>query len=530
MSPSDPQGGDDTLQFLPESLPDTDENSLRPWKVMIVDDEPGVHAATRLALRDISFRGRGLEFVSAYSGAEAMAKLHEHPDTAMIFLDVVMESEDAGLKVARRIRKEGFSLVRIVLRTGHPGYAPERQVVVDYDIHDYKEKSSLDFAKLFSCLISALRAFDDLVAIEQHRRGLLSVLEAVSWFDLRSLKRYLSRMLSELSSLAGIEVDQLLLAVDRRNGRNGLNGSNGRAASGESGESSESKEFTVLIDGLAAEPLSANERRFIADSLASRSALSGANAATYVVSAFGLELALFTRDKQALARADLVLLELFLNKVAQALDNHQTFAEILSERDSLVRAFADPGERWGGHDSHEIETLQRLCRETAARLQQRVDFPGEIDDWFVFSIGTAGGFHDLGEQHLPHALLEKAGPLSAAERQTVEQHVKDGVDILRRKLGTMQHSRLFELAESVIQQHHERYDGSGYPAGLVGNAIALPARIVAVVDCFVAMTAARPHRPAWSRAETLVHLQQGRGSLFDPRVVDAFFDVIDHPH
>ena len=515
MSP--PDRADDTLHFLPESLPDAEANPPRHWKVMIVDDEPGVHAATRLALRDISFRGRGLEFVSAYSGAEAMAKLHEHPDTAMIFLDVVMESEDAGLKVARRIRKEGFNLVRIVLRTGHPGYAPERQVVVDYDIHDYKEKSSLDFSKLFSCLISALRAFDDLVAIEQHRRGLLSVLEAVSWFDLRSLKRYLSRMLSELSSLAGIEVDELLLAVQPGPGKN-------------SGASSASEDFAVLIDGLAGAPLSPDERRLIADALAGRPLPTDATAATCVVEACGLSLALFTRNRPALERADRVLLELFLGKVAQALDNHQTFAEILGERDSLVRAFADPDVGSGGHDSREIESLQQLCRETAQRLQQRVDFPAEIDDWFVYSIGTAAGFHDLGDQAQPHALLEKRAPLSAAERQVVERHVADGVAILRRKLGSMQHSRLFELSQAVVEQHHERYDGSGYPAGLAGEAIALAARIVAVVDSFVAMTAARPHRPAWSRGEALDHLQQGRGTLFDPRVVDAFFDVIDPAH
>jgi HD-GYP domain-containing protein (c-di-GMP phosphodiesterase class II) len=468
-----------------------------------------VHAATRLALRGISFRGRGLQFISAYSGKEALEKLRENEDTAMIFLDVVMESSSAGLVAARQIREEGFNLVRIVLRTGHPGYAPEREVVVNYDIHDYKEKSSLDFSKLFSCLISSLRAYDDLVAIEQHRRGLLSVLEAVSWFDFRSLKRYLSRMLAELSTIANIEVDQLLLAA---------------AAPTDSPQ-----ELTVLIDGLAA-PLGASEREFIGTSLAQRRSQDGELGATFFVDAFGITLALFTRDRQGLDNADRVLLELFLNKVAQALDNHHTFTEVLGERDSLVRAFADPSQFWGGHDCRELESLQRLARETAARLQQRLAFPGEIDDWFVFSIGTAGGFHDLGMQTLPHQLLEKAGKLSAEEHRTVEQHARNGVELLRGKLGNMQGSRLFAMSESVILQHHERYDGSGYPAGLAGAAIALPARIIAVIDCFVAMTAPRPYRAACSRQATLDHLRDGRGKLFDPAVVDAFLDVIDQPN
>lgn len=509
MMTDDLTGGDDALRFLPEHHPEADGNAPAPWKVMIVDDEPGVHAATRLALRGISFRGRGLQFISAYSGKEALEKLRENDDTAMIFLDVVMETSGAGLVAARQIREEGFNLVRIVLRTGHPGYAPEREVVVNYDIHDYKEKSSFDFSKLFSCLISALRAYDDLVAIEQHRRGLLSVLEAVSWFDFRSLKRYLSRMLAELSTIANIEVDHLLLA-----------------AAGPAGPSDSAQEFTVLIDGLA-DPLNASERDFIGASLAQRRAQGGELGATFFVEAFGIDLALFTRDRQGLANADRVLLELFLNKVAQALDNHHTFAEVLGERDSLVRAFADPGQNWGGHDGRELESLQRLARETAARLQQRLAFPGEIDDWFVFSIGTAGGFHDLGMQTLPHQLFERAGPLSAEEHRSVEQHTRNGVELLRSKLGNMQGSRLFVMSESVILQHHERYDGSGYPAGLVGAEITLPARIIGVIDCFVAMTAARPYRAARSRQEALDHLRDGRGTLFDPAVVDAFLDVVD---
>jgi HD-GYP domain-containing protein (c-di-GMP phosphodiesterase class II) len=423
-----------------------------------------------------------------------------------------METSSAGLDAARQIREEGFNLVRIVLRTGHPGYAPEREVVVSYDIHDYKEKSSLDFSKLFSCLISSLRAYDDLVAIEHHRRGLLSVLEAVSWFDFRSLKRYLSRMLAELSTIANIEVDQLLLAA--------------AVPSAPQSASDSRQEFTVLIDGLA-DPLSPAERDFIGASLAERQAQSGDAGASFFVDAFGIQLALFTRDRQALDNADRVLLELFLNKVAQALDNHHTFAEVLGERDSLVRAFADPSQYWGGHDGHELESLQRLARETAARLQQRLDFPGEIDDWFVFSIGTAGGFHDLGMQLLPHQLFEKPEKLSAEERRIVEQHARDGVELLRSKLGNMQGSRLFAMSENVILQHHERYDGSGYPAGLAGAQIALPARIIAVIDCFVAMTAARPYRAALPREAALACLREGRGSLFDPAVVDAFLDVID---
>ena len=104
----------------------------RPWRVLVVDDDPDVHAVTRLALRNVSFKGRELELFSAHSGAEGYRLLSETADIALVLLDVVMETEDAGLVLARRIREElGNHTVRVVLRTGQPGQAPEQRVIID---------------------------------------------------------------------------------------------------------------------------------------------------------------------------------------------------------------------------------------------------------------------------------------------------------------------------------------------------------------------------------------------------------------
>lgn len=137
------------------------------WKVLIADDEPDVHVATKLVLRDFSFMGRGIEFLDAYDGNETCEILRQNPDTAVVFLDVVMETEDAGLKAVRRIREEiGNQAVRIILRTGQPGHAPEEHVVLNYHIDDYKSKSEMTTRKLFTSLVFALRSFDDLHGAE----------------------------------------------------------------------------------------------------------------------------------------------------------------------------------------------------------------------------------------------------------------------------------------------------------------------------------------------------------------------------
>lgn len=143
------------------------------WKMLIVDDEADVHSATRLALGDFEFEGRPLEFISAYSGGEARNLYETNPDIAIVLLDVVMESEHAGLEFARYIREEmGNGLVRIILRTGQPGSAPSREVIAEYDINDYREKIDLTLDRLFSSVYTAMRGLRSLLRIEQSRHDL----------------------------------------------------------------------------------------------------------------------------------------------------------------------------------------------------------------------------------------------------------------------------------------------------------------------------------------------------------------------
>ena len=142
------------------------------WKVLVVDDEEEVHAVTKLVLADFSYENKGLLFLHAYSGREARDLIAEHPDTAIIFLDVVMEKNDAGLEVIRHIREElKNSFVRIILRTGQPGQAPAEKVIVEYDINDYKEKTELTAQKLFTTMVASLRSYRDILTIRPTARG-----------------------------------------------------------------------------------------------------------------------------------------------------------------------------------------------------------------------------------------------------------------------------------------------------------------------------------------------------------------------
>ena len=154
--------------------------SANTWKVMIVDDEAEIHDVTKIALEGFVFQDKPISFFSAYSGEQAKALLKEHPDTAVIFLDVVMEENDAGLQVVKYIRDTLQNhLVRIILRTGQPGEAPEEDTIINYDINDYKHKAELTRRKLFVTTIAGLRAYYDLMLIEINKAALKQTLEAI---------------------------------------------------------------------------------------------------------------------------------------------------------------------------------------------------------------------------------------------------------------------------------------------------------------------------------------------------------------
>jgi two-component system, NtrC family, sensor kinase len=137
------------------------------WKILVVDDEPEVHKITKLALSDFNFEGRSLSILSALSAAEGLELVRANPDAALILLDVVMEHENSGLELARAIRQDLHnSAIRMVLRTGQPGMAPERYVIDNYDIDDYKSKVELTSQRLYTTVISSLRAYREIRRIE----------------------------------------------------------------------------------------------------------------------------------------------------------------------------------------------------------------------------------------------------------------------------------------------------------------------------------------------------------------------------
>ncbi|MBF0228760.1 MAG: response regulator [Desulfamplus sp.] len=138
------------------------------WKILVVDDEPDVHEITRISLKGFKFAGRNIELINASSAAEAREILNKEKDIAVAIIDVVMETEDAGLQLVKYIRNQlNLKRIRLIIRTGQPGNAPERYVIENFDIDGYKEKTELTAQKIYTVLTSAIKSYRDILVIEQ---------------------------------------------------------------------------------------------------------------------------------------------------------------------------------------------------------------------------------------------------------------------------------------------------------------------------------------------------------------------------
>ena len=185
-------------------------------------------------------------------------------------------------------------------------------------------------------------------------------------------------------------------------------------------------------------------------------------------------------------------------------------AEILDrEKDTILRLskaaeFRDP--ETGAHIVRMAHYSRLICEELSD------------DPDFVASVFEAAPMHDVGKLGTPDHILLKPGKLTPEEFEIMKQHAQIGWVIL--KDGA---SPILRMAAEIARSHHEKFDGSGYPLGLAGEAIPLTGRIVAVADVFDALTSARPYKPAWEIPRAVEFMRLNRGTHFDPACVDAFF-------
>ncbi|MBF0461836.1 MAG: DUF3369 domain-containing protein [Magnetococcales bacterium] len=494
---------------------------VRAWRILAVDDEPDVLTLTLISLSDFHFDGRPLEVVQAGSAEQARQILAEGGEFAVALIDVVMETPDAGLQLVKYIRDTLHNpAMRLIIRTGQPGLAPERKVIDDYDIDDYKEKTELTSWRLYTTVRTSLKSYRDLMSIEYNRLGLARILDAApELYCYRSLEQFFHGVLHQMSALlpsnhnsflvgARKDISAMFASSSAEGTQWVLEAMQIRCGLGRYAEDSPARE-SVLRRCIETLRTQSDARSLVVDNRGN--VVAPLSATGHLFGMAYLEL------NRPLSEADQQFLQIFALQCGSALENLQLFAQVEEARDSLKAVH-----------HHAVYMLavasEYKDQETGNHIQRIAHYVQAIAESLGWStreceaIAEASVLHDLGKISIPDAILQKPGRLTEEEFAVVRTHCALGARILGEAPG-------FQLASEIALHHHEQWDGSGYPSGLKGEAIPLPARIVAVADVFDALVSERPYKKAWSVETALAEIEKQAWRQFDPMVVRAFLEV-----
>ncbi len=425
-----------------------DEAMGPPWVILIVDDDPEVHSITKLALRNFVFAGRPARFIDAHSAAEGQRMVAENPDIALVLLDVVMESDDAGLRMVEHVRKVLKNRrIRIVLRTGQPGQAPEREVITTYDINDYKSKTELTQDRLFTTVVAALRAYEDIMALELNRRGLEKILEGSAMlFQLRSLQLFTAGVLTQLSALVGCREDGLLCAVEDDSPSRGQEAPDGRVSVLAGSGRYEQLAGQPLIDA-AGKDVSIVVEKVLRDRCSS---YDSDHLCLYVCSPNHRHLAIYLSTTRPIRDVERQLAEVFGSKVALGYDNVYLVQALEDRLQHLKRS----EERYALAAKGANEALWDWAVDSDS-----IYFSPRMDEILGVSAGSLNGSPQAWRRHVH------------PEDQALLQAGLD--ECLRRRAETLDiQFRMRHLSGQdlwVRMRGAVTYDGDGRPSRLVGS-------------------------------------------------------------
>lgn len=476
------------------------------YKIIVSDDDAEVHTVTKLVLNDLRFEGHALKLYSAFNEKETKKLLIEHPDTAILFQDVVMDNNNTGLNIVNYLRKELNNFItRIILRTGQPGEAPEDRIVIDYDINDYRLKTEMTHQRMVTSVYEALRSYRDLVRLEKNRVGLEKIISASSGlFKHDKIKDFYTEVLLQMMSFNDDENAILLQNRPNKNGFILLENKEspviivgtGRFQSFGKESIKEDPDLIKILDFY--ETWKENNEMFLE--------LGDGFIIRYISSLEVQTLIYIEGDPR---NYDISLITLFLTNFALALDKMYLNDKMNLFQKDIIYSLS------GIIESRSKETANHVFR--VAEMAEIFFKYKKMNSQEIDLLKIASTMHDIGKIGIPDSVLLKPGKLTNEEYTVMKTHTSIGDQILNRT-----NSDIFVKAALIAKYHHEKYDGTGYPDGLKKEDIPWEARVISLIDVFDALTHNRCYKEAWTVEEALAYIDSERGKQFDPDLIDYF--------
>lgn len=480
--------------------------NLRSWKVAIIDDERQVHAVTKLVLGNTRIDDIPLEFLSAYSAAEGLRLFQDHPDIALAFVDVVMEQDDAGLRLIHQVRNElDNHTTRIVLRTGQPGSSPEETVIRTYDINDYKSKTELTDTKLKTCAYSCIRSYRDIVTIEASQRGMRKVIDASDSVLLsQTLHQFGNAVLEHMIQLLGLDTTEMYL-ISRHQDLYGDMEMKLLAATGATVQLHNDWDTSIVPQQV---------QRQILRVLETKTSYHGDGVFIgYYNTDPRTESVLYTnRNPESAVQED--ILKLFAANITLIFQNLAARENIQETQKELLLILGDAIEQRSKETGAHVRRVALMCEMMALRIGMSHEY--------AETLRYASPLHDVGKIGIPESILHKPGRLDPDEWEVMKTHTTIGYELLKNS-----NQIIAKMGARIAHTHHEHWDGKGYPQGLAGEAIPLEGRIVAIIDVIDALGSARSYKRPWNEADIRTYIRERRGLQFDPQLVDTALELFD---
>ena len=484
-----------------------DTSSLRsndnavPWQVLVVDDDESIHQITSLVLNNFEFEQRPLQLLHAKSAREAQQLIEQHPDIALAIIDVVMETQHAGLELVKTIRQHiKNQRMRLILRTGQPGEAPEEHVIRDYDINDYKNKTEVTAIKLKTMLYAGLRSYRDICFIEQHRAGLEKIIGCTtSFLRCSTLREFASLILGQVAFLLGLEREQIYCCA-------AINNAQQDQLMLDVIASSNPIKGGTLPDDIVAkmQQVQRDKQSYYADDCF----------IGYFSTQNGSENFLYVSKGSKLEQTDHQLLSYFSHNIAIAYENIR-LRELMRESQRELAYILG-------------EAVEKRSKETGSHVKRVANYSYllaihyGLTEYEAEKIKLASPLHDLGKIAIPDHILNKPGKHDAAEWAIMQQHAELGYQILQHSTN-----EIMQMGAIIAHQHHEKWNGKGYPQGLAKDDIHIAGRITALADVFDALGSDRCYKKAWPLPDIIELIRQERGQQFDPALADILLNNLD---
>lgn len=479
-----------------KSSPTKEVKRDAPWKVLIVDDERDVHIVTELALKNFEFENRNLLLLHAYSAADAKYILAREKDIALVILDVVMESDQSGLQLVKVIRKEfNNHAIRIVLRTGQPGQAPEQQVIKDYDINGYKNKAELTATRLYTLIYANLRSYRDIITLESTQKSLEKlVLFSQRLSQQSTFKALIATANQQLVELLCHDNDRQIIPTCYVKTEHGYQ----QVAT----PSDEKQTFNVAADETCQQAIE-EQKNIIRDR--SLAIYCSNNAQT---------LLFHVATPHSISHLNKNLFQIFTDCVKLALENYNLLRLIENSQHEMIYRLGEVVETRSNETGHHVKRVAHYSQ----LLAELAGMPTKS----ALLLKHASPLHDIGKIGIPDLILNKPGKLSELEWQKMKSHTTIGHEILS---GT--DIDIMNLGATISLTHHERWDGQGYPRGLAGEEIPLVGRVTALADVFDALASKRCYKEPWPLSDIMCYIESKSGTFFDPTLVALLVQHLD---